>query len=115
MADLTNFNIGQGESFKIQVDVVIDSGSLPLDLTDWQFSGMVRENYSTDLVAANFTIDKLLPYTSGSIFIQLPAASTIDLTSRKYVYDINMTSGSISPTTRRILEGQITIRPAATR
>jgi len=39
----------------------------------------------------------------------------MNLGSRKYVYDVNMTSGSVAPITRRILEGTLTVRPTATR
>jgi hypothetical protein len=37
------------------------------------------------------------------------------LTQRKYVYDINMSSGSVSVITRRILEGPFVVRPGVTR
>jgi hypothetical protein len=114
MADLTNFSIGQGESFKFLLELVnLTSGSVPLDITDYTFQGQVRENYTTDDIAASFIITKLSPYTSGSIFVQLTPAQTLEFDQRKYVYDINMVSGSVD--TRRILEGTFTIRPAATK
>lgn len=112
MADITEFNIGQGETFKILATLEnADSGSY-LDITDYTFSGQVRENYSTDEIAATIAVNKIVPYVSGGITIELTPSQTSELTQRKYVYDIKMTSGSI---TRRILEGYFVVRPAATR
>jgi len=112
MAEITEFNIGQGETFKILTSLEnIDTDSY-LDITDYTFTGQVRENFSTDEVAASFTITKLTPQTSGSFYVELTPADTSALTQRKYVYDVKMTSGSI---TRRVLEGYFVVRPAATR
>lgn len=115
MAELTEFNIGQGETFRFAATIISDSGSIPLNITDYTFTGQVRENYTTDEVAASFTITKLPPFNSGSVMIELTPAQTLTLNQRRYVYDINIASGSVSPIKRRILEGALTIRPTATR
>lgn len=112
MAEITQFNIGQGETFKILATVENANTGGYLDITDYTFQGQVRENYTTEEVAATLTITKIAPPTSGSIYVQLSSADTAALTQRKYVYDVNMTSGSI---TRRILEGYFVVRPASTR
>lgn len=113
MADITDFQIGQGETFKTYITLMNRTGTAtPLDITDYTFSGQVRENYTTDEVAATFVFEKVVPYTSGSLFISIPANQTQNLTQRKYVYDIKMET----PTAvRRILEGSITVRPAVTK
>jgi hypothetical protein len=120
MADITDFDIGQGETFKILAHVYSEvSSSIPLDITDYTFAGQLRENYTTDEIAAEFTITKLPPFASGSIFITLSPEQTRALGQRTYVYDILMiTTGSYNPTeeiVRRMLEGAFTIRPAVTR
>jgi hypothetical protein len=115
MAEITEFNIGQGETFRILTTITDNSSSATFDITNYDFAGQVRENYSTDEVAANFTITKLPPYVSGSLFIELTPTDTSNLTQRKYVYDVKMTSGSITPISRRILEGYLIVRPSATR
>ena len=116
MPDITDFQVGQGETFKILVQLQNrGSNNTPLDITDYTFTGQLRENYTTDEVAATFSFEKATPYTSGSLFIQLDPASTLQLTQRKYVYDINITSGSTTPIVRRILEGGFTVRPTVTR
>lgn len=114
MADITNFNVGQGESFGVLLEVRQTSSSIsvPIDITDFTFRGMVRENFTTEEPAAVFNIEKIIPYEIGSIFVSLTPEQTIELTERKYVYDINMSNDS---STRRILEGSITLRPTATK
>jgi hypothetical protein len=113
MIDLTDFEIGQGETFKIMIQLQNRSDSnVPLDISDYSFSGQVRENYTTDEIAATFTFEKINPPTSGSLFVQLTASETSVLTQRRYVYDIQFTDGAA---VRRILEGGFTVRPAVTR
>lgn len=112
MAEITEFNIGQGETFKILVTLENTDNSQYLNISDSDFYGQIRENFTTDEVAAAFTITKLTPFSSGSLFVELPASTTAQFTQRKYVYDINMVSGSIS---RRIMEGYFVVRPASTR
>ena len=112
MAEITEFNIGQGETFKIAATIEnIDTGGY-LDITDYTFDGQVRENFQTDEVAANIVVTKISPFVSGTVFIELTPEQTETFTQRKYVYDVKMTSGSIS---RRILEGYFVVRPAVTR
>ena len=112
MAEITEFNIGQGETFKILITVINDESGDPMDIGSQTFAGQIRENYSTDNVADTFNFEKVIPYDSGSLFVSLTPQQTMNLTQRKYVYDIKMTSGSV---TRRILEGYMVVRPAATR
>lgn len=116
MADITDFQVGQGETFKILVQLQNRSNNnTPLDITNYTFTGQLRENYTTDEVAATLSFEKATPYTSGSLFIKLDSSDTLQLTQRKYVYDVNITSGSTGPIVRRILEGGFTVRPTVTR
>ena len=55
MAEITTFNIGQGETFRVLTTVEnVDTGTY-MDITNYTFAGQVRENYTTDAVAATFT------------------------------------------------------------
>lgn len=113
MADITNFDIGQGETFKILAHIYTDaSSSIPVNITNHTFVGQLRENYTTTEIAATFNVEKLNPHQSGSIFIVLTPQQTFTLEQRTYVYDLLMITGSA---TRRLLEGGFTIRPAVTR
>ncbi len=116
MADITDFDIGQGETFKILAHIYTDtSGSVPIDITNYTFVGQMRENYTTTEVAATFNVEKILPYASGSIFVSLTPEQTDMLEQRTYVYDLLMITGSSGEVVRRLLEGAFTIRPAVTR
>lgn len=116
MADITDFEVGQGETFKILVQLLNRSdNNTPIDITHHNFSGQIRQDYLTDEVAATFTIEKINPQSSGSIFIKLNPEDTSALGQRSYVYDVKFTSGSGTTIARRILEGGFTIRPAVTR
>lgn len=120
MADITNFNLGRGESFAILLEIFNEtkispssSISVPQNLSEVDFKGTIRENHSSDEIAAEFTIEKISPYTSGSILVSLTPQQTIQLDQRKYVYDLLMTSGST--TARLLLEGNFNVRPTTTR
>lgn len=115
MADLTELNIGQGETFKIMITLLSDEDDIPLNIEDFDIYGQIRENYTTDEVSAEFLVTKLNPFSSGSFFVELSPSQTIELDQRKYVYDVNISSGADNIIVRRILEGQFTVRPTATR
>jgi hypothetical protein len=116
MVDITDFQIGQGESFKAYIQLLNQSNSnSPVDITDYTFQGQIRENYTTDEIAAEFSFEKVSPNTSGSLYITLSPEVTSTLTQRSYVYDIKFSSGSLAPVSRRLLEGSLTVRPAVTR
>ena len=113
MADITDFQIGQGETFRILVHLLDrTNNNVPLDITDYTFSGQLRENYTTEEVAATFEFEKAVPMTSGSFFIKMQPEQTVGLTQRKYVYDVYVNTVTA---TRRILEGSFTVRPAVTK
>lgn len=116
MADRTNFDIGQGETFKILVHLFTEvTSSTPLNIESCSFEGRIKENYTTEELAGQFTIIPLVPASSGSLFIYLYPDDTTKLDQRTYVYDIIMTNNAKTPpTVRRILEGSLTIRPAVT-
>lgn len=116
MRDITDFEIGQGETFSALISLKNRSNNnTPLNIQDYTFTGQVRENYTTEEIAAQFLFEKVLPYTSGSVVFYLQPDDTINLTQRSYVYDVYISSGSFVPYSRRILEGSFTVRPAVTK
>jgi hypothetical protein len=116
MADITDFQLGQGETFRINAQIYNQSAKRNVDISDFTFVGQVRENYTTDEIAAEFNIEVVPPAESGSIFIELTSEQTAQLEQRSYVYDVEMKNLNVSPpTVRRILEGSLTIRPNVTR
>ena len=115
MPQLTELQVGQGETFSILVTLLQTTSNTPLDTTHYNITGQIRENYTTDEIAATFGIAKVPPFTSGSCSVSLTEEQTSNLTQRRYVYDILISSGSGTPVNRRILEGPFIVRPAATR
>jgi hypothetical protein len=115
MADITDFQLGQGESFKIFIQLKNQTVGQFVDITGYEFRGQLRENYTTEEIAAEFIITPQEPLQSGSFFIELTPEQTTLLEQRSYVYDVNMLTSDEPPIVRRILEGGFTIRPTATR
>jgi len=111
MAQSTSLTVGQGETFKILVSIT-DQTNTPINITSESFSGHIRETYSSEDTSALFQTEKIAPHTSGSLYVSLPPVSSSLLTAQDYVYDVLMTSGSI---TRRIIEGKFIVRPSVTR
>jgi len=111
MAQSTNLTVGQGETFKILVSLT-DQNDTAINLTDYVFSGSIRETYSTEDKSADFGFATISPATSGSFYVTLPPASSSLLSSQDYVYDILLVSESV---VRRIVEGKFTVRPSVTR
>ena len=111
MAQSTSLTVGQGETFKILVSIT-DQTNTPINLVSQSFSGHVRETYSSEDPSALFQTEKIAPHTSGSLYVSLPPVSSSLLDAQDYVYDVLMTSGSI---TRRIIEGKFIVRPSVTR
>ena len=111
MAQSTSLTVGQGETFKILVSIT-DQTNTPINITAESFSGHIRETYSSEDTSALFQTEKISPHTSGSLYVSLPPVSSSLLDAQDYVYDLLMTSGSI---TRRIVEGKFIVRPSVTR
>ena len=111
MAQSTNLTVGQGETFKILVSLT-DQNDTAINLTNYTFSGSIRETYSTEDVSTDFGFETISPLASGSFYVSLPPDSSSLLTAADYVYDVIMVSGSES---RRIIEGKFIVRPSVTR
>jgi hypothetical protein len=116
MRDITDLHVGQGETFAIHLQLQYISGSTPqyIDITNYTFEGQIRENYTTEEIAAHFNFSYLLP-ESGSLTVSLTPEQTLELYQRQYVYDVKMITDESPPTVRRILEGTFYVRPAITR
>ena len=110
MAQSTNLTVGQGETFKILVSLT-DQNETAIDLTNYSFTGSLRETYSAENISADFSFEKITPFDSGSFYVTLPPTSSSLLTSQDYVYDILLVSESV---VRRIVEGKFTVRPSVT-
>ena len=109
MASISNIFIDQGTDFSITVDVTQADGA-PLNLTGYSAAAQIRKTYGSSNVSAVFTTS--ISAAAGQVTLSLTDTQTSVLTAGRYVYDLNITSGS---TTTRVVEGQAIITPGVTR
>jgi hypothetical protein len=110
MATVTNLAIDQGAEF-YRTMTVVDNNGVVVNLTTYTLAGQLRKSYTTSEFIP-FTIGILDPIL-GKISIGLSNLVTDTLTINRYVYDVEMTSASLKK--YRILEGNITVSPNATK
>ena len=106
----TKLTVGQGEDLQDLINLQDETGSA-VNIASATFTGSVKETYSSELASAEFTIETIAPLASGSLYIKLDASVTATLDAQDYVYDLLKLEGT---ETRRILEGQLTVRPSVT-
>ena len=109
MANISNLFIDQGTDFEITVDVTQADGTA-LDLTGYSAAAQIRKTYGSSQRTA-FTTG--ISAASGQVTMSLSDTQTSALTSGRYVYDLNITSGA--GITTRVVEGQVIITPGVTR
>ena len=109
MAIYANLTADQGSDFS-SVVTVTDSNDALVDLTSYTRLGHIRKTYSsTTFVAFNITANTP---TNGELTITLTAAQTAGMKPGRYVYDVQITLGSV---VTRVVEGQLEITPRVTR
>tara|TARA_Y100000114_G_scaffold33217_1_gene28699 strand:+ start:127 stop:528 length:402 start_codon:yes stop_codon:yes gene_type:complete len=115
-----SFTIEQGATLDFEISYK-DSGSNPIDLTDYQARMQIRPSIGSDIVHLTLSSsldadgtglnlsgsDGLNPPTSGTIGIFISANSSSLLDFDEAVYDLEIATGSTYPTVTRILEGNI--------
>lgn len=109
MATKTNLVIDQGATFSTNLTLTDENGD-PLVLSGYTANSQIRKWYSSSSAAATFSTS--INVESGVITLSLTANQTSNLISGRYVYDVEINSGSeIS----RIVEGIVTVTPQVTR
>ena len=109
MAIYSNLTIDQGSTFKANIDVT-DSDGNALNLAGYTVAGQLRKNFNSS-TAVDFTAS-VTNATDGTIQISLSATQTNSLKAGRYVYDVEITTGS---EVTRVIEGQIEVTPGVTR
>ena len=110
MSQLVNLVIDQGSDFVATLDIE-DSIGNALDLTPYDVRGQVRKTYTS----SNATdIDCTKTDNQGEVKLALTNTQTSALRDGRYVYDIEIVH-SILGTVIRVVEGQVTVTPRATR
>jgi hypothetical protein len=107
MATKANLVIDQGATFSTTLNLQDEYGS-PLDLEGYTANSQMRKWYTSSNASATFTTG----VANGVITLSLTANQTSNLTSGRYVYDVEINSGT---TISRVVEGIVTVTPQVTR
>ena len=109
MATKANIVIDQGTTYTTDLNLTDENGD-PLVLSGYSANSQIRKHYtSTNSVAFSVSINA----TAGVITLSLTANQTSDMTSGRYVYDVELADAS--NTISRIVEGIVTVTPQVTR
>jgi hypothetical protein len=110
MASKHDISLDQGSTFNILIALQDVSGSA-IDLTGTTFKSQARVDFTAPTASFEFTASIPSP-ASGQFYLTLPAFQSSLIPEGAYVYDVEMTTGSV---VARIIEGTITVRPEVTR
>ena len=108
-----DFNAAQGETFDRTVTWTIDD--VAVNVTGYTARLQIRKRHTSTATVASLTSGSGLTLggTAGTIQIVLSATATAALDARRYVYDLELVSGSGA--VYRILEGAFNVTPEVTR
>jgi len=106
MAVRANLVMNQGETFSNQVLLQDEFGN-NYDVSGYTCIASMRKYYGSANVASFSTA-----ISNGQCTISMTAAQTANVSDGRWVYDIDIISASNTVT--RIVEGIITVKPAAT-
>jgi archaellin len=102
------------QTFELVFYLKQDDGVTSIDLTNWSFTGSIKEQFA-DQTPVMFFTSSIVDVASGSVKLYLGASTTWQLTSPKYVYDVISNNENVTPVeTLRILQGKISTRPGVT-
>jgi hypothetical protein len=110
MSQLVNLVIDQGSDFVATLDIE-DSIGTPINLTPYTVRGQIRKTY-TSSTAVNIGCTKTT--NQGEVKLTLTATQTSGMRDGRYVYDIEIVHSTLG-TVIRVVEGQVTVTPRATR
>ena len=109
MALKANLLIDQGSSYSTTLMLTTETDEA-MDLSGYTGAAQVRKHYTSSNSSA-FSVD--LNTTTGTVTISMSANTTANLVAGRYVYDVEITSGSGNVT--RVVEGIVTVTPNVTR
>jgi hypothetical protein len=103
--------VDQGANFIYNV-YLIDADGNPFDVTGYYGNAQIRKTFTS---TSYTTVDVSIDANVGLIILSMNATTTANLTSTRYVYDLNLTQNTTPYVTSRILEGIVTVNPKVTR
>lgn len=109
MAEKTNLVIDQGSTYSSNV-VLKDINGDPVPLSGYTANSQMRRWYTSSNVTASFATS--INTATGTITLSLSSAQTAAIPSGRYVYDVEISDGSI---VTRVAEGIVTVTPEVTK
>ena len=109
MATISNLFVDAGSDYSNIITVAATNGQ-PLILNGYTVASQMRKSYSSS-VAYNFTAT-IYDANNGKVRLQLSADQSSGIPAGRWLYDVEITSGSGSKT--RVVEGIVTITPQIT-
>jgi len=103
-----NLCILQNQTYDLPF-VIKDDNDVPIDITNWAFTGSIKEKITdpTPYLFFTMSIDNAV---SGSISMYLSAQTTWLLDNKKYIYDVISTNYGVNPPeTLRIMQGKVSV------
>lgn len=110
-AGYANLKIEVGATFSIELELNNPDGT-NLDLTGYTGACKIRKSYYSNFNVYPLTVTIVNPPTDGKIIITATASETAAFKPGRYVYDVEITSGS---SVTRVVEGIAEVIPNATR
>lgn len=110
LAEFVELEIDAGATFATEITVREEDGT-PKNLANFSVSSQLRKSYYSS-TATDFTIS-VTNSSNGTISMSLSAASTANLRSGRYVYDVELADNQGIVT--RIFEGIVVVLPNVTR
>ena len=104
--------IDQGSDFAI--DLTITEGGSAKNLTGYAGRAQMRSTHASSSVSATFTCSIVGADSNGILKMELSSSTTTSLTAGRYVYDLEIHTGS-DAIVKRLIQGNVTINPEVTR
>lgn len=109
MAAISNLYIDQGSTFSAIITIRGSDGN-PLNLTGFTVASQMRKSYGST-TAYPFTAS-VFDATTGKVRLQLSASESSAMKPGRYLYDIEITSGSNKT---RVVEGLVLLTAEITK
>lgn len=112
MAGFVELYIDQGTTFNSTINVTDDTTNAPINVALYSISSQLRRSHLSANASGNLTCT-ITDAVNGTIVLSMTSANTTNLLAGRHFFDVKSTDGN--GVVSRLLEGIITVNPAATR
>jgi len=112
MAGFVELYIDQGTTFNSTIELTDDTTNAPINVALYSLSSQLRRSHISANASGNL-VCTITDAANGGITLSMTAANTSNLKVGRHVFDVKSVDGLGS--TKRLLEGMITVTPGITR